>query len=129
MRIEGLGETSGRGLSDRAYEQLRAMRASIRESSQPQPAADPQTVPAPTVRPSPDAERPPLPTVADLDPRAAMLRNRPKPTLVRTLDADADGWINPNDLPFDYFQLVRRTTFRPSATPDGDAATPTDPFN
>jgi hypothetical protein len=115
MRIEGIGDSSGTGTPNRAFEQARAHRLAIRPTAAvaaPDQAAPttPKLVQDVHDRPPPSSRRMEVMTsAAEAMQTAAGPRTPPPPLEPPTMDTDGDGWIDVNDLPFDYFQIVRQT--------------------
>lgn len=121
MRIEGIGDNSGTGLPNRAFEQARAHRLAIRPAAttatRPEQAARPMAVQDVHDSPAPSAERTEVVTPAAEVMQAAVMQAamppKPPPSVEpKKMDSDGDGWIDVNDLPYDYFQIVRRTNIK-----------------
>lgn len=118
MRIEGVTEGSGSSLHQRAYEHALAFRA----------VSDRRHAPAEPPAPSYDGAAFSPPLVADLQNSSGSAPVRTEAVYgtsqlaagsVATAagrkavtDADGDGWADNYDLPFDYFQIIRRATIQ-----------------
>ncbi|MEX0847904.1 MAG: hypothetical protein WD023_09010 [Ilumatobacteraceae bacterium] len=121
MRVEGIGDSSGTGLPNRAFDQARAFRQAVRPAASATATETVRSEPtAPTVvRDVHDATAQPTP-VADLSvtattvlQQAAAARQTMAPLAPPKVDTDGDGWIDLNDLPYDYFQILRQTNIKP----------------
>lgn len=117
MRIEGVTEGTGSSLHQRAYEHAIAFRSvAVRRD------------PPPETTPSYDGAAFSPALVADLKNSSGSSGARTEavygtsqltagsvaatgPRAGRT-DSDGDGWADNYDLPFDYFQILRRATFQ-----------------
>ena len=118
MRIEGVTEGSGSSLHQRAYEHAIAFRAvAVRRD------------PPPETTPSYDGAAFSPALVADLKNSSGSSGVRTEavygtsqlaagsvaatgPRIAAKTDSDGDGWADAYDLPFDYFQILRRVTFQ-----------------
>ena len=122
MRIEGIGDSSGTGLSNRAFEQARAHRLAIRPTAttgtRPEQASPAIAVQDVHDSPAPSTERTEVVTAAAEVMQASVMHastalpKPPPPVEPKKMDSDGDGWIDVNDLPYDYFQIVRRTNIK-----------------
>ena len=124
MRIEGVTEGTGSSLHQRAYEHAIAFRtAAVRRD------------PPPETTPSYDGAAFSPALVADLKNSSgssgvrteavygtsqltagSVAATGPRRSVPKT-DSDGDGWADTYDLPFDYFQILRRATFQKAPTP------------
>jgi len=122
MRIEGIGDgnSNSTGLPNRAFEQARALRTATRPPVPAAPAEAAQNKPAATFvvkdvhdSPPPNDQRTEAVASAAAAMQAASAAPRTSsPVEPKRMDTDRDGWIDINDLPFDYFQIVRRTNVK-----------------
>jgi hypothetical protein len=120
MRIEGIGDSNGSGFPNRALEQARAFRLAIRPaaSTAPAEAARSESVATFAIK---DVHDSPPPadrgTEVIASAAAAMQAASTVPGASSTTDpyfkdTDGDGWIDAYSLPYDYFQIVRRTNIK-----------------
>lgn len=120
MRIEGIGDSNGTGLPNRAFEQARAFRQAIRPPASAAPVEAAQNGPTATFvvkdvhdSPPPVDRRTEVVESAAAAMQAATVAPRTSsPVGPKKMDTDGDGWIDVNDLPYDYFQIVRRTSIK-----------------
>lgn len=136
MRIEGIGDSNGSGLPNRAYEQARAFRLAIRPaaSTAPAEAARSESTATFTIKDVHDSPPPvdrgtEVVASAAAAMQAASTVTRTSPTTdPNVMDTDGDGWLDVNDLPYDYFQIVRRTNIKlrtePTEAPQVAGAAP-----
>jgi hypothetical protein len=131
MRIEGIGDGNGNstGLPNRAFEQARALRTATRPPVPATPVEAAQNKPAATFvvkdvhdSPPPSDERTEAVASAVASAAAAMQAasaapRTSSPVEPKQIDTDGDGWIDVNDLPYDYFQIVRRTNIKLRSEP------------
>jgi hypothetical protein len=126
MRIEGVTEGTGSSLHQRAYEHAIAFRSVAVRRDPPQETT-----------PSYDGAAFSPALVADLKNSSGSSGSRTEavygtsqltagsvaatgPRRVARTDSDGDGWADNYDLPFDYFQILRRATFQKTPTPRTD---------
>jgi hypothetical protein len=115
MRIEGISGGSAPPLTGHAHDQHVPARTAVarRSSGGSHPAApapEPNT-PAVVVdvRASSSAATSHQAAAYSAPPATMAAATAPRPAHI---DRDGDGWINLNDLPFDYFQILRRTNMK-----------------
>ncbi len=130
MRIEGVTEGTGSSLQQRAYEHAVAFRSAPMRRVQTQEAT-----------PSYDGTEFAPALIADLKNSSgssgvrteavygtsqlsagSVAATGPRRASNKT-DSDGDGWADSYDLPFDYFQILRRATFTPRQHPSHDSGT------
>ena len=123
MRIEGITGGSASQLSGHAQEQYVPART---KTARRQPLAAQPTAPAPQAeqhgpavvvdvrtRPSGSASH----QAAAYSAPASAMAVSAAPVKPAHIDRDGDGWINLNDLPFDYFQIIRRSNLKAMSQP------------